>query len=71
VNVRYPDPVEKQYALGDQPLKVYEGDVQIVAVIQAGDDPPQGPIRLVAEYQVCTDTACLAPKRVELPVAIR
>ena len=74
LNVDYPPGVTKRYPFAEDDLQVYEGRVVLEAVVRpraahrkgAPGDPDEP--RLVLRYQVCTETSCLEPQEVELPV---
>ncbi len=68
----FPDPVEHQFQYADQPLAVYEGKVVINAKLRrlpetTGDLPDTA--ALVLKYQACTDSACLQPSSIRIPLA--
>ena len=74
LRVDYPAGEQKRFPFADAPLKVYEGQVELIATISAdGTAPATAPApgsrpRLILRFQACTDTACLLPREVELPV---
>jgi uncharacterized protein YyaL (SSP411 family) len=65
VTVRYPPGVERRFAFADAPLRVYEGDAEVVIRFTT---PPTTDLRLTVAYQACDDSACLPPvtKRLEV-----
>jgi hypothetical protein len=69
VQVAYPPGEELKLPFADQPLRVYTGEVTLVA--QFENPPSKGsklPVQL--SYQACDDRACLPPvvKQMEIPV---
>jgi len=77
LSVDYPAGVTKRYPFAEEALKIYEGVVVLDATLRktggaggASGDTPAG-ARLVLRYQVCTDSSCLEPQEVELPVGFR
>jgi hypothetical protein len=72
LEVRYPAGVVKRYPFADEAIEVYEGTVVLEAkVVEVEEDElesAQGVPRLVLSYQACTETSCLEPTEVELPV---
>jgi thioredoxin:protein disulfide reductase len=72
-NVVYPKGTLKKFPFSDVPLSVYEGNVVVGALLQAGKAVPAGPYTLKGKfvYQACNDHACLPPSSVPLTVTIR
>ncbi len=74
LHTRYPPGHERSYPFADQPIRVYEGKVELIATLSttdaAVDDPRGGAPTLWLRYQVCTDNSCLEPKQIQLPVEI-
>ncbi len=71
MQVDYPPAQVKQYALADQPLRVYEGAITIKVKLQQrymNTPQPEWP-RLRLRVQLCTQTECLPPAT--LPVSVR
>ncbi len=69
--VDYPPGKNKRYALADEELSVYDGTVVIEATLRKTSDfDPNLRPRLILRYQACTDTTCLAPETIELPITI-
>jgi thioredoxin:protein disulfide reductase len=73
-SVVYPKGTLKKFPFSDAPLAVYEGNVLVGAIIQAGKPLPAGSYTVKAKfaYQACNDHACLPPASVpvSLPVKI-
>jgi uncharacterized protein YyaL (SSP411 family) len=58
--VVYPPGEALKFAFTDQPIRVYSGEVTIVAYLPSR--PPKGGwLRVNVSYQACTDQACLPP----------
>jgi len=72
-NVVYPQGTPKRFAFSDVPLSVYEGQVVVGMLLQAGKDVPPGTYTLKGKfaYQACNDHACLAPTSVPVTVTIK
>jgi uncharacterized protein len=71
--VDYPigSPLQTQWAAkGEQPM-VHAGDLRLSVRLERTDDAWAGTPTLVVSYQACTDTACQAPAKVELGIAIK
>ncbi|MEE9405390.1 MAG: DUF255 domain-containing protein [Algisphaera sp.] len=63
LDVTYPAGHDVTYPFSPEPLGVYDGTVELhVAKL------PEGVDSLTLTYQACTDSACLAPRSVELGV---
>jgi hypothetical protein len=57
--IDYPPGEERKFAFAEEELRVYEGEVEIVA--QLDEAPPAGSrVRVALTYQACTEDACLA-----------
>ena len=64
VKVEYPDgTLKKDKVIGD--YKIYKGKVQIKAVVQRSGDAP---LDAVIKIQACSDSACLLPAKIVVPV---
>ncbi|MFW6059301.1 MAG: DUF255 domain-containing protein [Phycisphaeraceae bacterium] len=71
LEVAYPDGESRAFPYAEQPLSVYEGETVLSATLRRSDGvTATGTPRLTLRYQACTDSACLAPQTVELPVEI-
>lgn len=73
--VTYPDALTKKFSFADEPLKVYEGETIVKAMLKAGPKAETGLHNLSAKLRVqaCDDTACYPPGTMDLsvPVAIK
>ena len=73
--VTYPDALTKNFAFADEPLKVYEGETIVKAMLKAGPKAEAGKHNLSAKLRVqaCDDTVCYPPGTMDLsvPVAIK
>ena len=69
VQVAYPPGEELKVEFADRPLRVYSGEVTLVAQFET---PPEKGSKLPVQlsYQACDDRSCLPPvaKRMEIPV---
>ncbi|MGI9164886.1 MAG: protein-disulfide reductase DsbD domain-containing protein [Pyrinomonadaceae bacterium] len=74
-SVSYPRPLTRKFAFADEPLKVYEGETQITATLEASRTAEKGqqsiPARL--RIQACDDQVCYAPGSIGvlIPVLIK
>lgn len=73
--VTYPDALTKKFSFADEPLKVYEGETIVKAMLKAGPKAEAGRHNLSAKLRVqaCDDTVCYPPGVMDLsvPVAIK
>ena len=73
--VSYPDALTKTFSFADEPLKVYEGETIVKAMLKAGPSAQSGKHNLSAKLRVqaCDDTVCYPPGEMSLsvPVAIK
>jgi hypothetical protein len=73
--VVYPDALTKKFSFADEPLKVYEGETIVKAMVKAGPSAPSGRHNLSAKLRVqaCDDTVCYPPGVMDLsvPVAVK
>ncbi len=71
--VRYPDAITRKFAFADQPLAVYEGQMEIKASIKADPKTSAGSHTLAAKVnvQACDDQVCYPPGTIDLPLSIR
>jgi hypothetical protein len=73
--VSYPDPLTKKFEFAEEPLKVYEGETIVKAMLKAGPAAETGRHNLSGKLRVqaCDDTVCYPPgiMDVSVPVAIR
>lgn len=74
VGAQWPLPVGAQFNFGEgtQTLAVYEGAFVVFAAIHIGANTQNGPLplTLVLNFQSCTDTNCLAPAEIEIPITL-
>lgn len=72
-SVEYPEAEEVVYAFSDKPLSVFSGKILIRSRIRAPKTLPPSLEEVTGKlrYQACTDKACLAPRTVDVKVAIR
>ncbi len=69
LEVAWPPPVLRRYLFADQPLPVYEGTVTLSAVLTSTTARPRT-LHLLLGCQPCTGHACLAPRKLEIPLRI-
>lgn len=73
--VSYPDALTKTFSFADEPLKVYEGETIVKAMLKAGPSAQSGKHNLSAKLRVqaCDDTVCYPPgvMDVTVPVAVK
>lgn len=73
--VTYPDALTRKFSFADEPLKVYEGETIVRAMLKAGPSAETGKHNLSAKLRVqaCDDTVCYPPGTMDLtvPVAIK
>lgn len=68
--IKYPTPHDEKYSFSEKPLSVLTGDFDIAVTLKAPATlTPQMHV-LVGKlrYQACSDTACLAPKTLEVRI---
>ncbi|HYG64104.1 MAG TPA: thioredoxin family protein [Thermoanaerobaculia bacterium] len=70
--VQYPAHEMQTFAFAEQPLAVYDGEVEILAEIQVPKGTPAGEIPLQASlrYQACDDSSCLPPVTTQARVTL-
>lgn len=70
--VSYPDPLTKKFEFAEEPLKVYEGETILKAMLQAGSAAEAGRHNLSGKLRVqaCDDTVCYAPGVMDLSVPV-
>ncbi len=71
--VRYPEPDMAEYAYADRPLSVFHSKVVLNATLRrksTANGPLPSDATLLLLYQACTDTACLPPVTVRLPLTV-
>ncbi len=59
--ITYPKGVERKFGFHDQPLSVYEGDIEITAKLGGGT---AGPVTVELTVQACNEQICLLPETV-------
>ena len=73
--VSYPDPLTKKFEFAEEPLKVYEGETILKAMLKADPAAQTGRHNLSGKLRVqaCDDTVCYAPgvMDVSVPVTIK
>lgn len=73
-DVKYPAPLVRQLRLGgSRDLELYEGEVRFDARIRYDEmaAPLTGPPVAILRYQACTDTLCLRPASVRMPLPVK
>jgi DsbC/DsbD-like thiol-disulfide interchange protein len=72
-SVVYPKGTLKEFPFSDVPLSVYEGNVVVGVLLQAGKTVPPGTYTLKAKfaYQACNDHACLGPTSVPVTLTTK
>lgn len=70
--VTYPDPLTKKFSFSEEPLKVYEGDTPVKAMLKAASSAPAGTHNLSAKLRVqaCDDQVCYPPGVIDLIVPV-
>jgi DsbC/DsbD-like thiol-disulfide interchange protein len=70
--ITYPDPLTKTFSFADAPLKVYEGDTTVKAMLKANQKAETGQHNLSAKLRVqaCDDQVCYAPGTIDLTVPV-
>lgn len=70
--VSYPDPLTKKFAFAEEPLKVYEGETIVKAMLKATPAAETGTHNLSGKLRVqaCDDTVCYAPGVMNLMVPV-
>ena len=73
--VSYPDALTKKFSFAEEPLKVYEGETIVKAMLKADPAATPGKHNLSAKLRVqaCDDTVCYPPGTMDLslPVAVK
>ena len=74
-SITYPPALTKNFSFAEQPLAVYEGEVEVKAKLSAGASAAAGVHNLSAKLRVqaCDDQVCYAPGSIDLslPVSIK
>lgn len=70
--VNYPDALTKKFSFAEEPLKVYEGEAIVKAMLKAAPNAETGRHNLSAKLRVqaCDDTVCYAPGTMDLTLAV-
>ena len=70
--ITYPDPLTKTFPFADGPLKVYEGDTAVKAMVKATPSAAAGQHNLSAKLRVqaCDDQVCYAPGTIDLTIPV-
>lgn len=70
--VSYPDPLTRKFEFAEEPLKVYEGETIVKAMIKAGPAAEAGTHNLYGKLRVqaCDDTVCYAPGVMDVSVPV-
>jgi thioredoxin:protein disulfide reductase len=65
--VSYPKPRDFTFSFSENPLSVYEGEINIGALVEASEDlqPGEYDLLILIDYQACDDRSCLAPAVIE------
>ena len=74
-SITYPQALTKRFSFAEQPLAVYEGEVEVKAKLSAAASATAGSHNLSAKLRVqaCDDQVCYAPGSIDLslPVSIK
>ena len=70
--VSYPDALTKKFSFSEEPLKVYEGDTTVKAMLKAAQSAETGRHNLSAKLRVqaCDDQVCYPPGVMDLTVPV-
>ena len=70
--VKYPDGITKKFSFADEPLKVYEGETTVTAMLKANATSEAGKHNLSAKLRVqaCDDQVCYAPGTIDLAIPV-
>ena len=70
--ITYPDPLLRNFAFSQTPLKVYEGDTQLKVRLKADKKAAPGKHNLPAKLRVqaCDEKVCYAPGALDLVVPV-
>lgn len=73
--VSYPAPINAKFAFSEKPLAVYEGNIEIKAILKAEKSAQAGQHSVAAtlRVQACDDQVCYPPgtRKLEIPVTIK
>lgn len=70
LDVQFPEAQQKTLPFADQPLNVFEGQVQIRATLRTVDGTMTPPDAVLLTVQSCSDRECLQPREMTLPLKI-
>ena len=70
--VTYPDPLTRKFSFAEGPLKVYEGEAIVKAMLKAGQSAERGKHNLSAtlRVQACDDQVCYPPGTIDLTIPV-
>ena len=70
--ITYPDALTKKFSFAEGPLKVYEGEAIVKAMLKAGPSAETGQHNLSAKLRVqaCDDQVCYAPGTIDLTIPV-
>jgi DsbC/DsbD-like thiol-disulfide interchange protein len=70
--VVYPDPLTRKFEFSEKPLKVYEGDVTIKALLKAERTAKKGDRHLSGKVsiQACDEAVCYAPGKIDISIPV-
>jgi hypothetical protein len=70
--ITYPDALTKKFSFAEGPLKVYEGETTVKAMLKATPSAETGQHNLSAKLRVqaCDDQVCYAPGTIDLTVPV-
>lgn len=70
--IEYPKAEVVNYSFSEKPLSVFSGKILIRSRVRAPKSLPTGLAEIsgTLRYQACTDKACLAPRTVDVKVAV-
>ena len=73
--ISYPDALTRKFSFAEGPLKVYEGETLVKAMLKAGQSAETGQHNLSAKLRVqaCDDQVCYPPGTIDLilPVTVK
>lgn len=66
--VKYPEGHDEKYSFSEKPLNVHTKEFDIIVTLKASDklEPQMHVLLGKLRYQACSDSACLAPKTIEI-----
>jgi DsbC/DsbD-like thiol-disulfide interchange protein len=69
----FPDSKSLTLAGSDDPLRVYDGNLEVHLVVKVGESVPRGIAALSAtlQYQACDARSCLSPRTLDFVIPIR